>query len=76
MGIRFLTIREESYRDRKDEDSRIQWYWREKNAWFLTDRKEGRKEGRKERTVTCTGVGMRMCVHTHLTTIPSSNEHT
>ena len=46
MGIRFLTIREESYRDRKDEDSRIQWYWREKNAWFLTDRKEGRKEGK------------------------------
>lgn len=43
MGTRFRTIREESYRDGKDEDSRIQWYWREKNAWFLTDRKEGRK---------------------------------
>ena len=32
---------------------------------MVFDRQEGRKEGRKERTVTCTGVGMRMCVHTH-----------
>lgn len=44
MGIRFLTIQEESYRDRKDEDARIRWYWRDKNAWFLTDSKEERKE--------------------------------
>lgn len=51
MGTRFLTIQEESYRDRKDEDSRIQWYWREKNAWFLTVRKKGRKNSYVYRSV-------------------------
>ena len=62
MGTRFLTIREESYRDGKDKDyNESSGTGEERNHGFWqTDRKKGRKEGLCVQEYGC----VYMCTHT------------